>query len=61
MKKRSPKTFKKTMLNNSEKEQSQRTVPRTEMKNPRPAWVLSFKSGVGRDRTLTLFSSDFFA
>ena len=34
-----------------EKGQSPRTVPRTEMKNPRPAWVLSFKSGVGRDRT----------
>ncbi len=46
-----PKRRSRKTLKNLEKGQSPRTVPRTELKNPRPAWVLFCKSGVGRDRT----------
>ena len=44
--------IRKIILIIREKGQSPRTVPRTEMKNPRPAWVLSFKSGVGRNKKI---------
>lgn len=52
MKKRTQKMNLKTRLINHEKGDQPSTVSSTEMKNPRPAWVLSFKSGVGRTKKI---------